>query len=137
MALSWPTWRQDVPKMSSLEPKMANLARFWGYLGDLLLDFVAILVKPAKIKQNDDSTSLLKVFCGLGGDLGGHVGSSWRYIGPSWPSVGLSLAILALMLGHLDGKLGSEAPRWRPRGPGGASMGGLEALRREEPRGEG
>ena len=51
MVLSWPTWRQDVPKMSSFEAKMGNLARFWGYLGDFLLDFVAILVKPANIKK--------------------------------------------------------------------------------------
>ena len=28
MALSCPTWRQDVPKMANLEPKMANLAHF-------------------------------------------------------------------------------------------------------------
>ena len=61
----------------------------------------------------------------------------WVMLAPARPSVGLSLAILALMLGHLDGKLGSEAPRWRPRGPGGASMGGLEAPRREEPGGVG
>ena len=59
----------------------------------------------------------------------------WVMLAPARPSVGLSLAILALMLGHLDGKLGSEAPRWRPRGPGGASMGGLEAPRREAPGG--
>ena len=39
------------------------------------------------------------------------------------------------MLGHLGGKVGSDTPRWRPRGPGGASMGGLEAPRREEPGG--
>ena len=56
-------------------------------------------------------------------------------LAPSWPSIGLSLVILALMLGHLDGKLESETQKLRPRGPGGASMGGLEAPRREEPGG--
>ena len=45
----------------------------------------------------------------------------WAMLAPSWPSVGFSLAILALMLGHLDGKVGSKTPRWRPRGPDGAA----------------
>ena len=41
------------------------------------------------------------------------------------------------LLEHLGNMLswGQRAPRWRPRGPGGASMGGLEAPRREGRRG--
>ena len=49
-ALSWPTWGQDVTKMSSLEPKIGK-ARFLDHLGGFLLDLGAILIKPAKIKK--------------------------------------------------------------------------------------
>jgi len=35
MVPSWPTWRQDVPKMANFEAKMANLAHFLEHLGDL------------------------------------------------------------------------------------------------------
>ena len=35
MALSCPTWRQDVPKMANLEPKIGNLGRLWEHLGDV------------------------------------------------------------------------------------------------------
>ena len=51
MALSCPTWRQDVPKMANLEPKMANLAHFWEHLGDLFWILGAILPKMAKTKK--------------------------------------------------------------------------------------
>ena len=48
MALSCPTWRQDVPKMANLEAKMANLAHFWEHLGDFFWILGAILPKTAK-----------------------------------------------------------------------------------------
>ena len=51
MAPSWPTWRQDVPKMANLEAKMANLAHFWEHLGDLFWILGAILPKMAKTKK--------------------------------------------------------------------------------------
>ena len=51
MALSWPTWRQDVRKMANLEAKMANLAHFWEHLGDLCWILGAILPKMAKTKK--------------------------------------------------------------------------------------
>ena len=51
MALSWPTSRQDVPKMANLEAKMANLAHFWEHLGDLFWILGAILPKMAEIKK--------------------------------------------------------------------------------------
>ena len=81
MALSCPTWRQDVPKMANLEPKMANLAHFWEHLGDVFLDLGGDLVKNCENQKNDDSTSLLEVFWGPGAALGGYLGSSWRYVG--------------------------------------------------------
>ena len=51
MALSCPTWRQDVPKMANLEPKMANLAHFWEHLGDFFCILGAILPKIAKTEK--------------------------------------------------------------------------------------
>ena len=51
MALSCPTWRQDVPKMANLELKMANLAHFWEHLGDFLCILGAILPKMAKTEK--------------------------------------------------------------------------------------
>ena len=51
MAPSWPTWRQDVPKMANLEAKMANLAHFWEHFGDLFWILGAILPKMAKTKK--------------------------------------------------------------------------------------
>ena len=61
MALSCPTWRQDVPKMSNLEPKMANLEHFWEHLGDfccILARYCPKLRRP----KNLESTALFKVF---------------------------------------------------------------------------
>ena len=51
MALSWPTWRQDVPKMANLEAKMSKLARFCEHLGDLFWILGAILPEIAKSKK--------------------------------------------------------------------------------------
>ena len=51
MALSCPTWRQDVPKMANLEPKMANLAHFWEHLGNFFCILGAILPKMAKTEK--------------------------------------------------------------------------------------
>ena len=58
MAPSWPTWRQDVPKMANLEAKMANLAHFWEHLGDLFLDLGRDLAKNGENQKNDESSSL-------------------------------------------------------------------------------
>ena len=51
MALSCPTWRQDVPKMANLEAKMANLAHLWEHLGDFFCILGAILLKMTKTKK--------------------------------------------------------------------------------------
>jgi len=51
MVPSWPTWRQDVPKMANLEAKMANLAHFWEHLGDPFWILGAILPKMAKPRK--------------------------------------------------------------------------------------
>ena len=51
IAPSWPTWRQDVPKMANLEAKMAYLAHFWEHLGELFWILGAILPKIAKTKR--------------------------------------------------------------------------------------
>ena len=148
------SWRQDGPRwrqVGQLGAKMCPRLPTWSLrwptwrtFGSILATFFAYwarscqkLQKPKKRRQYNTFEGFLE-----------SRGCSWRpcrlILAPCWvmlaparPSVGLSLAILALMLGHLDGKLGSEAPRWRPRGPGGASMGGLEAPRREVPRGVG
>ena len=94
MALSWPTWRQDVPKMANLEPKMGNLARFWEHPGDFLLDLGRDLAKTCENHKNDESRALLKVFLGLGvlleamlahlGAMLGYVGPSWHHLGATW-----------------------------------------------------
>ena len=92
MAPSWPTWRQDVPKMANLEAKMANLAHFWEYLGDLCWILGAILPKMAKTKKTTivhhfylfflDQQPLLKaVLAYLGamfGPSGRHLEAIWR-----------------------------------------------------------
>ena len=36
MPLCWPTWRQDVPQMANLEPKIGNL----GFFGSILVTFL-------------------------------------------------------------------------------------------------
>ena len=51
MAPSWPTWRQDVAKMTNLGGKIANLAHFLEHLGDLCWILGAILPKIAKTKK--------------------------------------------------------------------------------------
>ena len=51
MALSWPTWSQDVPKMTNLEPKMGNLARLWEHLGEFFLDLRRDLSKTGENKK--------------------------------------------------------------------------------------
>ena len=48
IALSWPTWRQDVPKKADLEAKMATVAHLWEHLGNLFWILGAILPKIAK-----------------------------------------------------------------------------------------
>ena len=51
MAPSWPTWRQDVPKMANLEAKMANLTHFREHFGDFFWILGAILLKMTKTEK--------------------------------------------------------------------------------------
>ena len=48
MPLCWPTWRQDVPKMANLEPKIGNFEFFLEHLGDFFGILGAILLKLMK-----------------------------------------------------------------------------------------
>jgi len=51
MAPSWPTWRQDVPKIANLEAKMANLTHFREHFGDFFWILGAILLKMTKTEK--------------------------------------------------------------------------------------
>ena len=94
MALSCPTWRQDVPKMANLEPKMANLAHFWEHLGDFCCTLGAILPKMAKTKKTMRVHHFRRFFGVLGlllkamlahlGAMLGYVVPSGRHLGATW-----------------------------------------------------
>ena len=99
MAPSWPTWRQDVPKMANLEAKMANLAHFWEHFGDLFWILGAILPKMAKTKKR-------RRFITFEGFLG-----SW---GCSWRLCWLILALCWAMLGHLGAIFEQLGDKMRP-----------------------
>ena len=58
MALSWPTWRQDVFKMAKLEPKMSNLAQFGEHIGDVFLDLGGDLAETCE----NQKTTIVKHF---------------------------------------------------------------------------
>ena len=103
-----------------------------------MLDLGRDLAQTNENQKNVESRARLKVFWGLGNALGGHAGSSWRYVGlclamlaPSLPSIGLSLAILALMLGHLGGKLGPESAKKATKRARCSQAGRLQGPRRE------
>ena len=110
---SWPTWRQDVPKMANLEVKMANLAHFWEHLDDMFWILGAILPKIAKTKKTTIVQHFLKLFAVLGvlleamlahlGAMLGYVEPSWRHLGATWRQDGTQER--------------QNEPRERPRAP--------------------
>ena len=84
---SWPTWRQDAPKIANLELKMANLAHFWEHFGDLFWILDAILSKMAKTKKTMTGHHFGRFFGVLGLLLEAmlaHLGAMLAYVGPSW-----------------------------------------------------
>ena len=94
MAPSWPTWRQDVPKMANLGGKIANLAHFLEHLGDLCWILGAILPKMAKTKKTMivhhfgrffgvPGLLLEAMLAHLGATLG-DFGPSGRHLGATW-----------------------------------------------------
>ena len=91
MAPSWPTWRQDVPKMANLEAKMANLAHFGSILETFFGSWVRSCQKWRKPK-NDDGRALLKVFFEVLGllleALLAHLGAMLGYVEPSGHHLG-------------------------------------------------
>ena len=94
MALCWPTWRQDVPKMANLGGKIANLAHFLEHLGDLCWILGAILPKMAKTKKTTTVHHFGRFFGVLGllleamlahlGATLGDFGPSGRHLGATW-----------------------------------------------------
>ena len=83
MALSCPSWHQDGPKMAILGLKMTNLRPF----REVSCLLFGILSAKGQIEQSTlKNMWVFKVLGGLGGALGGHVGSSWRDVGLCWPS---------------------------------------------------
>ena len=90
MALSCPTWRQDVLKMANLEPKMANLAHFWEHLGNLFCILGAILPKMAKTKKTTTAHYSGRFFPILETVLEaklahlGAIGACWRHLVATW-----------------------------------------------------
>ena len=96
MALSWPTWRQDVPKMPNLKPKMGNLARFREHLGDFFWILGAILPKTVKTTK----TTTVQHF--------------WRFLGVLGLLLEAMLAHLGAMLGHLGAILEQLGDKMRP-----------------------
>ena len=117
MALSCPTWRQDVPKMANLEPKMANLAHFWEHLGNFCLHLGRDLAKNVENQTKYECTALLKFFGGPGAPLGGYVGLSWAILVLSWAILALSWAILVLSWSILAPSCDNLATRCGPRAP--------------------
>ena len=86
MALSCPTWRQDVPKMANLELKMVNLRPFW----EASCPFLGILGATSQITKNP-----FKYFSRFLGFLGvlleailAHLGAMLGYVGPAGRHLG-------------------------------------------------
>ena len=95
MAPSWPTWRQDVPKMANLEAKMANLAHFWEHLGDLFWILGAILPKMTKTKKTTTVHHFWRFFGVLGLLLEAmlaHLGAMLRHLGAILEQLGDKMA---------------------------------------------
>ena len=94
MAPSWPTGRQDVPKIVNLGGKIANLAHFLEHLGDLCWILGAILPKMAKTKKTTTVHHFGRFFGVLGllleamlahlGATLGDFGPSGRHLGATW-----------------------------------------------------
>ena len=99
MALSWPTWRQDVPNMANLEAKMANLAHFWEILATFFGSWARSCQKWRKPKKRRQY-STFEGFLGC-------CGCSWRLC---W----LILALCWAMLGHLGAILEQLGDKMRP-----------------------
>ena len=94
MARSELTWSQDVPKMTKVEPRMGNLARFWEHLGDFFWILGAIFPELAKTTKTTRVQHFYRVLGILGvlleamlshlGAMLGYVVPSGRHLGATW-----------------------------------------------------
>ena len=116
MALSWPTWRQDVPKMANLEAKMANLAHFWEHLGDLFWILGAILPKMAKTKKTTIVHHFGRFFRVLGLLLEAmlaHLGAMLGHVGAILEQLGDEMGLKSAKMSQESGQERQDEPRWR------------------------
>ena len=79
MALCWPTWRQDVPKLANLEPT-------WRAFGSILVTFLYLGRDLAKMGENQKTM---------------RVHHFYRFFLDLGPLLKAMLAHLGAMLGHL------------------------------------
>ena len=104
---------QDGPKTAILDLNMAILRPFWE--ASCLL--FGILGAKSQIAKNIEKHQVFKSFWNPGGDLGGHLGSSWRYVGPSWRHVGPSCRHLGPSWRQNGVQERQHEPTCRPRAP--------------------
>ena len=74
-----PRWAQD----GNLRPQHGHLETI---LEGILPTFWDLGREKPDSKKPSKTVGFFKVFEGLGGALGGHVGSSWRDVGLCWAS---------------------------------------------------
>ena len=116
MAPSWPTWRQDVPKMANLEAKMANLAHFWEHLDDFFWILGAILPKMAKTKKTTIVHHFGRFFPILGAVLEAklaHLGAMLGHVGAILEQLGDEMGLKSAKMSQESGQERQDEPRWR------------------------
>ena len=102
--------------MTNLEPKLGHLARFWEYLGDLLLDLRRDLSKMGENQKNDDSSSLLKVFLDLGAlseAMLAHLGAMLGRLGAILEQLGDKMWLESAKMSQDSGQERQDEARWR------------------------
>ena len=116
MAPSWPTWRQDVPKMANLGGKIANLAHFLEHLGDLCWILGAILPKMAKTKKTTTVHHFGRFFAILGAVLEAklaHLGAMLGHVGAILEHLGDEMGLKSAKMSQESGQERQDEPRWR------------------------
>ena len=137
MALCWPTWRQDVPRM-------ANLELTWRAFGCILASFFYLgrdLFKIGENQKNDDCSSLLKVFLNLGPlseAMLAHLGAMLGRLGAILEQLGDKMWTESAKMSQDSGQERQDEARWRKwaaRERNGEGQGGSDRRRPPRPGG--